>query len=259
MTKTETRCCASVSWLKNSKSKKKPYEDRFRLLTNGISPVDAAQRGELFAVFDGIGGAEMGMSAAQAMADCLVDFYDKKKTVAADTQGLTDLLYSTNLVINDWGCMAGTDRPLGGCAGTIAWVREQRLTLFHAGDTSGILLRPECPPRVLTSLHEFDGAISRYFGLGKTLAIEVVSERLEPGDLILLVSDGVTKVFSTTEAAHLVMEIYDKTGHCGKASEALVTRSRTKGSDDDITAMLIEVDGCQLETYRSSIQKGIAV
>jgi serine/threonine protein phosphatase PrpC len=216
-------------------------------LTKSIRFVDRAQRGELFAVFDGIGGAEMGMNAAQAMADCLVDFYREEDPIPADTQGLTDLLYSTNLDINNWGCMAGTDRPLGGCAGTVAWVREQRLTLFHAGDTSGMLIRTGTPPRTLTSLHEYDGAISRYFGLGRALSIEVVSERLEPGDLILLVSDGVTKVFSTTEAANLVMEFFDKTGDTAKACEELVTRSRGKKSNDDITAMLIEVDGCQEE------------
>ncbi len=65
---------------------------------------------------------------------------------------------------------------------------------------------------------------------------------LVDGDLILLVSDGFTKVYSTTEAANLVQEIYDKTGDIGMAAQELVIRSRSKKSVDDITAMVIEIE-----------------
>jgi serine/threonine protein phosphatase PrpC len=242
MNNTERKGCAAVSWLKNAKSSSKPYEDRYRLLTKNIPIVGKSGRGELFAVLDGIGGAPRGMQAAQAVADCLLEFYRKPDEIPADSNGLNHLLLLTNLQINDWGCMEGTDRPLGGVAGTIAWIRDQRLTLFHAGDTAGILLRGNLPPRLLTGLHEFDGGITRYFGLGRRLELEVKSERLLVGDLILLVSDGVTKVYSTTEAANLVQEIYDKTGDIGVAAQELATRSRSKKSVDDITVMLIEVE-----------------
>jgi serine/threonine protein phosphatase PrpC len=137
--------------------------------------------------------------------------------------------------------MEGTDRPLGGAAGTVAWIYDQKLTLFHAGDTAGILLRQDHPPQLLTGLHELDGGITRYFGLGRHLEIEIKTLNLMEDDLILLVSDGVTKAFSTTDAANLVQDIFDKTGDAGSAVQELVTRSRSKKSVDDITAMLIEV------------------
>ncbi len=242
MNNTERKGCAAVSWLKNAKNIRKPYEDRYRLLSKDIPLVGKSGRGELFAVLDGIGGAPRGMQAAQAVADCLLDFYRKPEEIPADNNGLNQLLLQANQAINDWGCVDGTDSPLGGAAGTIVWIQEQRLTLFHAGDTAGILIRQNQAPQVLTSAHELDGGISRYFGLGRRLEIEVKSERLEEGDLILLVSDGVTKAFSTTEAANLVLEIYNKTGDIGFAAQELVTRSRSKKSVDDITVMLIEVE-----------------
>jgi len=241
MNNIERKGNAAVSWLKNAKSTNKPYEDRYRLLTVDIPLVGKSGRGELFAVIDGIGGASMGMAAAQAVADCLLAFYRKPDEIPADSNGLINQLLSTNLEINEWGCMEGTDRPLGGAAGTIAWIKDRCLTIFHAGDTAGILIRQGQPPLVLTSVHEYDGGISRYFGLGRRLEIEVKSERLEEGDLILMVSDGVTKVFSTTEAAYLVLEVYNKTGDIGMAVQELVTSSRRKRSVDDITAMVIEI------------------
>ena len=126
---------------------------------------------------------------------------------------------------------------------TIAWIHDQQLTLFHAGDTAGILIRQKQPPRLLTSVHEYDGGITRYFGMGRNLEIEVKSETLSEYDLILLVSDGVVpKAYNYEEAANLVQDIYDKTGDIGMAAEELVTRSRSKKSVDDITAMIIEVE-----------------
>lgn len=242
MNNTERRGCAAVSWLKNVKRSSKPYEDRYRLLTRDIPIVGKSRRGELFAVLDGIGGAPRGMQAAQAVADCLLDFYRKPESISADSTGLSELLLQTNQAINDWGCMDSTDRPLGGAVGTIAWIYEQQLTLFHAGDSAGVLIRQKQEPRLLTSVHDIDGGISRYFGLGRRLELEVISERLEEGDLILLVSDGVTKAYSAIEAASLVYEIYDKTGDLGLAAQELVASSRNKKSADDITALVIEVD-----------------
>ena len=241
MNNTEKKGSAAISWLKNAKSSRKPYEDRYRLLSKDIPLVGRSGRGELFAVLDGMGSAPMGMAAAQAVADCLLEFYRKTDEIPADSNGLNQLLLQTNQAINGWGCMVGTDRPLGGAAGTIAWIHDQKLTLFHAGDTAGILLRQNNPPRLLTGLHEYDGGITRYFGLGRHLEIEIKTLPLVEGDLILLVSDGVTKAYSTTEAANLVQEIFDKTGDAGIAVQELVTRSRSKKSLDDITAMVVDV------------------
>ncbi len=241
MKQTEQRGNAAVSWLA---SPKHPYEDRYRLLPREIPLVESAKRGELFAVLDGIGSAPMGTSAAQTMADSLLDFFRKPDEISADREGLYSLLCQANLEINSWGFMKGTSVPLGGCVGTIAWCYQDQLTLFHVGDTVGLLLRQDDEPHVLTKTHELRGGISRYFGLGKTLEIDVVSADIEDGDLILLMSDGVTKTFSTTEAATLVMDTFNDTGagDIGMAAEELTTCSRIKGSSDDITVVLVEVE-----------------
>ena len=238
MTKTEQRENAAVSWLK---SPKHAYEDRYRLLTKDIAVVGQSGRGELFGVLDGIGSAPRGMAAAQAIADCLANFFLKKDAYSADWQGINNLLYKTNLDIFNWGFMAGSDRPLGGCAGTVAWLRDGQVSMFHAGDTVGMLLREGKEPRMLTRMHEIHGDIYRFFGLGETLEIDVETCSVEEGDLILLMSDGVTKAYSTTEAANLVSEIFDKTGNIAAAAHELVTRSRSKKSSDDITALVIEI------------------
>ena len=241
MNRTEIKGNAAVSWLLNAKGNGKPYEDRYRMLTKEVPLVRKSGRGEIVAVLDGMSTSPLGMAAAQAVADFLLDFYRKPDENPADVKGLMTLLYTANMTINNWGCVRGTDRPLGGAAGTIAWIHDQMVTIVHAGDTAGILIRQGETPKLLTTFHEFDGGISRYFGMGRKLELEMKSEPVEEGDLILLLSDGVTKVVNVLEAANIVLEMYEKCDDIAFAVEGLVTLARNKRSLDDITALLVEV------------------
>ncbi len=226
---------AVVAYVQGSNHKQ--YEDRFRLLSKDILLVSKQDRGEIFAVFDGISSAPKGMSAAQYMADQLIEFYRQTEEYGPTWEGLQKLLYSGNLSICEWGLMPGTDRPLGGCAGTVVWIKDSNLTVLHAGDTMGILIRDGISVQ-LTSSHEQKGAIYRYFGFGKGLVIDVNHYQVQDGDLILLFSDGVTKVFSPMEAADIVM----KYGDAEKAVFRLADETRMKGSTDDITVILVEIE-----------------
>jgi serine/threonine protein phosphatase PrpC len=165
MHNSERKGSAAVSWLKNSKGKSH-YEDRYRLLTKDIQLVGKSGRGELFAVLDGMGSAPLGMASAQLVCDDLLRFYREPNLFTPDVHGLLSLLSGTNMAINGWGFVADSDRILGGAVGTIAWIKDMQLTIFHVGDTTGMLLRQDQPPRFLTSLHEIDGGITRYYGMG---------------------------------------------------------------------------------------------
>ena len=191
--------------------------------------------GEIYAVFDGVGSAPSGMAAAQIMADCLVRFY-KQPAV-----NLSDLLYDTNLTIHKWGLIEGSNRPLGACAGTVALIEGSHVTIYHAGDTVAVLLRSSKRPRILTPLQELGGAIYSYFGIGAGLKLETTQITIEDDDLILLVSDGVTKAFQIVEASKLVRNRYDLTGCAATAISELVELSRRRGSVDDITALAIVI------------------
>lgn len=239
MSHAEQRGKSAVAWLKGTKHRL--YEDRYRLLPREVPLVGKANRGELFAVCDGIGSAPMGMCAAQTICDRLIDFYHLPSQNQPGWMGIQNLLISGNREIFDWGFIEGTNRPLGGCAGTIAWLYEEngssQLTIFHAGDTMGLLLSGS-DVRVLTTLHEHQGAIYRYFGLGEPLEIEVKTMEVDPGDQILLISDGVTKAFHHMDAANIVRRTR---GGLTCAVRELVRLSRLKGSADDITALAVEV------------------
>lgn len=233
---TEVRGNAAASWLKGTKHKF--YEDRYRLLPRVVSLVEKARRGELYGVFDGIGSAPKGMEAAQQMCDLLPDFFRKSELYSPDSKGMEALLLDGNQIVNGWGSMSERNAPLGGCAGTVAWIWEDKVTILHAGDTAAVRIR-DGVVQELTRPHQTpDGAIFRYFGLGQNLKIDVTTYPLEEGDWILLLSDGVTKVIHPME----VTKFLGDSGEIGRSVENLVRHSRSLKSSDDITAVLVEID-----------------
>ena len=229
---TESRGNAAISWLP---SPHHPYEDRFRLLSADIPLVANKNIGEIYAVFDGVGSAPKGMTAAQTMADCLLKYYTEP------TVELASLLYETNKSIHAWGLIEGSERPQGACAGTVAHIQKNELVLMHAGDTVGALLRSGARPRILTSLQERGGAIYSYFGIGPGLEIEIKRASIGEDDLVLLFSDGVTKAFHIIDALMMVQDRYERTGSCATAVDELVELSRRRGSSDDITVLAVVI------------------
>lgn len=218
--------------------KNRPNEDRYRLLHADIRLVAKAERGTLFAVFDGIGSAPRGGEAAQKMCDALIQFFREEALCKPDVVSIKELLSAANTEINGWGHMPGTTRPLGGCAGTIAWFYETQAFLFHAGDTIGYRLRGD-NLSTLTSEQSNDNTLYNYFGIGRSLLIESFSLELEEGDVVILVSDGVTKSLTPTDIDQCVIQYL--VGSPQRAATELCKFAQRKGSRDDITALIIEI------------------
>ena len=149
-----------------------------------------------------------------------------------------EILFAENILINKWGFMKGTQKALGACAGTIAWLYDGNLTLFHAEDTMALLVKEDME-RKLTDDHSEGHGIYRYFGLGEPLIIDSVQFTIEEGDVLVLVSDGVTKVLSDHQIAECVREHYIYSSE--RAAQELCRLSKLRGSWDDITAVVIEI------------------
>lgn len=214
-------------------------EDRYRILDGRVPLVAAGDpwRGFLYAVADGVGGAPKGMKAAQTVCDRLTDF-NRRVDLAPTEQGLLALLEEVNQEIHAWGLMEGADRPVGAAAATIAWyLPGGSLTLFHVGDTAAFVLDQERAIR-LTRDHGTGRGLENYFGVGEGLRIQRIPvTACDEGDLLCLVSDGVTKACGLDH----VFEAAGRWPSPKIAAERLVHAARRMGSEDDITVLAVEV------------------
>jgi serine/threonine protein phosphatase PrpC len=213
------------------------YEDRSLMLGPRHPKVAAAGRGHIYAVMDGVGGAPQGMQAAQLIADGLVAFFDNA-AFAPSQEDLVALMRTINDRAHALGFMAGSDRPLAAAAATVAWFSPgERVHILHAGDTvawrfDGERLIP------LTQTHGEGKMLRRYIGQGPAFALDCCSIAMEEGDMLVLATDGVTKALNAVDVAAIMRELPQP----ARAAREIVERARRRGSDDDITCLIAELE-----------------
>ncbi len=212
-------------------------EDRYRLLGGDVPIVRQANRGHLFAVMDGVGSAPKGMRAAQFVADKLTEFYSDPR-IPDTTDGIAGLLKAASDEIYAWGLMPGSGQPLGAAAATTAWFAPSRkVVVFHSGDTMAFRFDGSLITRV-TREHADGRGITAYVGQGSSFHLDVERVPFEEGDVLCLVTDGITKTMTDGD----VGEVLSAFSRPDVAARELVARARGKGSHDDITAVVVELE-----------------
>lgn len=210
----------------------------------------ARSRGVLAAVADGMGGAAAGEIASHVAVTVLeaafVDGEDDRDIHAL----LRDAMGSANESV-----LAETEGNATltgmGTTCTAAVVHDGELYLAHVGDSRAYLVRGgsiECLTRdhtLATELQRYatDGlAMEGHHILTRCLGAEHAVEAdvlpaplpLEPGDVVLLCSDGLTNVLEDAEIAALAAR-RSPSAYC----RALVEAARERGAPDNVTAVVI--------------------
>lgn len=235
-------CCVGYCSLGNAG---RANEDRYRLLGGALvpdnreSPFKESQRGELYAVMDGVGGASHGMAAAQYIADALTSFFKMHDEMPLAIADLANLLNQVNNEIFAWGLMDGTQRPCGASSATLLWLNPaQQAYICHVGDSVAFLLGDSGFIKVSTN-HEDNRGIYRYVGQGEGFVPEIRSFPLVDGDIWCLVTDVVTKGLREHESRKI---LEDYAGEPNLAAKALVESAKRKRGQDDITALVVEIE-----------------
>lgn len=212
-------------------------EDRYRLLGGDVPVVGAAGRGHLYALMDGVGSARKGMKSAQLLADALTRFYTEPE-VEASVEGLRAIIAAANREAHGWGVDPATGMQLAGAAFTVAWFEPAgKVHLFHCGDTAAFRCDGNEVER-LTGEHARRGVLAHFLGQGSGFHMDVVSVPIEEGDLLCLVSDGVTKALSTEELGGLL----ERNGPMATLARGICATARARGSADDITCVVVELE-----------------
>jgi protein phosphatase len=102
---------------------------------------------------------------------------------------------------------------------------------------------------------QYKHLITRALGLKESVEVDLAEQSAQPGDLLLLCSDGLSDLLEDEEMAAIVREHADD---LEKACQALVDRANYKGGDDNITTLLIQAQaGERGRTYHQGQGPGI--
>jgi PPM family protein phosphatase len=223
---------------------------------------DSHLRGRtVFAVADGLGGHQGG-EVASAMAVERLGALDGR-SFAEPTQAaaaLADAIADANRAILERGV---ADQGLWGMGTTVtaaAVVGDLVLQLAHVGDSRAYLLRGDGPPRQLTTDHTVVGELvrrgrltpqqaashpersilTRAVGLDPNVQVEQPAPLgLQPGDQMLLCSDGLTETVADEQLAQVLAGQADGDDAC----QALIAAANAAGGPDNITVVLLRVAG----------------
>jgi len=221
---------------------------------------DSHLRGRtVFAVADGLGGHQGG-EVASAMAVEPLAALDGRAFADADeaAQALTAAIRAANQAILQRG---RSDPELWGMGTTVtaaAVAHDRVLQLAHVGDSRAYLLRKGAPLRQLTTdhtvvaeaverglltrqqaaIHPQRGVVTRAVGLDPDVLVDLPEPlELEPGDQVLLCSDGLTEVVDDEQIAGVLAEQVDGGDACG----TLIAAANRAGGPDNVTVVLLRV------------------
>ncbi len=207
----------------------------------------------LFAVADGMGGAQAGEVASRLAASALE---------GGDSDGLEgttridSLIQEANRRIYD---RASTDPTASGMGTTmtVALVEGMTVAIGHVGDSRAYLVRGEQMEQLTedhslvnellktgklseeeAQVHPQRSVITRAVGTDPDVDVDGFTIEAEDGDVFLICSDGLSDMVSDEEILELLHQNRDD---LDKAVKALVAAANRGGGEDNITAVAFRI------------------
>jgi serine/threonine protein phosphatase PrpC len=207
----------------------------------------------LFAVADGMGGAQAGEVASQLAASAL-EGGDSDRL--SGIERIDALIQEANRRIYD---RASTDPTASGMGTTmtVALVEGMTVAVGHVGDSRAYLVRNGQMEQLTedhslvnellktgklseeeAQIHPQRSVITRAVGTDPDVDVDVFSIEAEEGDIFLICSDGLSDMVEDEEILELVHAHRDD---LEKAVKALVTAANRGGGEDNITAVSFRI------------------
>lgn len=207
----------------------------------------------LFAVADGMGGAQAGERASRIAVETIA----KSIRAAGANRNLESLTEAVRAANADIFQQASENPALHGMGTTvvavlielpvahIASVGDSRLYLFRDGQLQRITSDQTWVNEIGRTLglteeqihtHPFRNVLTMAVGARERIEVHSHELQLEPGDMLLLSSDGLHGVVEEP----LLVEALATDSSLSKKGAALIERARSNGGPDNITAVLVE-------------------
>ena len=219
----------------------------------------------LFAVADGMGGAQAGEVASNLAAAAL---REDRAERAGGEERVDELIQEANRRVYQRQSQDASASGMGTTM-TVALVEDGHVAIGHVGDSRAYLIRGHSLEQ-LTEDHslvaelvrsgklspeEAEGhpqrsVITRALGTDPDVDVDTVSVETRPGDLFLLCSDGLT---SMVDDDTILQEIERNRGDLKTAAKALVRAANKGGGEDNITVIFFEIAGSASDSTEHTV------
>jgi PPM family protein phosphatase len=206
----------------------------------------------LFAVADGMGGAQAGELASSLAAAALRD----EGSRGGGEDRVDELIQEANRRVYERQTQDSSATGMGTTM-TVALVEDGDVAIGHVGDSRAYLIRDRRLEQLTedhslvaelvrsgklspeeAEAHPQRSVITRALGTDPDVDVDTFSVETKPGDLFLLCSDGLTAMVDDETILH---EVERNRSDLNAAAKALVRAANKGGGDDNITVVFFEI------------------
>ena len=214
----------------------------------------------LFAIADGMGGAQAGEVASRLAAAV----FEEGAAAIQGEDGVATVVRAANARIFERAVHDPAVAGMGTTA-TVAVVDEAAatVTIAHVGDSRAYLYRLGFLDQLTTdhslvgelirsgrltedeaAVHPHRSVITRALGTDADVEVDTLTLDVAPGDLVLLCSDGLSAMVRDDE----IVRVLEATGAAPReAAAALVSAANAAGGEDNVTVVLFELVAADVE------------
>ncbi|MGH7438545.1 MAG: protein phosphatase 2C domain-containing protein [Polyangiaceae bacterium] len=223
-----------------------------------------AEQHQLAILCDGMGGFSFGEVASKLAVDAVVGYFDRIRAQAKVPSGTIEdrLNMTAEWLVRAVTFANGLVFKLGrqqhkniGTTIVAAQVVDDRVCVAHVGDSRAyrirngaieqltqdhsamaefLKIRPEATPEEIANF-PLPNIITRSLGTKADVKTDVKAHSLEPGDVVLLCSDGLCKTIDDPAIAKIV----GASSSLQAAASELIAAANRAGADDNVTTVLL--------------------
>jgi protein phosphatase len=208
----------------------------------------------LFAVADGMGGAQAGELASSLAAGAV---RDEEGDLGSGERYVADLIQEANRRVYQRSSEDAAASGMGTTM-TVALVEDGNVAFGHVGDSRAYLIRGDKLEQLTedhslvaelvrsgklspeeAETHPQRSVITRALGTDPDVDPDTFSIRAQPGDVFMICSDGLS---SMVEDPVILRTVEKHRNNLQAAAKALVRAANKGGGEDNITVILFEID-----------------
>lgn len=214
---------------------------------------DVPGRGHLAVVADGMGGHTAGEVASRRAVETMVE--SLRRSRAQPPVALARAAQAANVEVYNYAIENPQNKGMGTTL-TAVLIDDQVGLVGHVGDSRAYLVRDGAATRLTVDhswvadrvrqgllseeeakRHRWRNVITNAIGATPTFRLDVLYFNVLPGDLVVVVSDGVSMLLDEKHIAQVVTDTDPQT-----ATALLIDEANERGAPDNLTAAVLRVD-----------------
>lgn len=217
------------------------------------TPEDQTRHGWLYIVADGVGGADAGEVASQYAAERAIHHYLSTNGMVPARERLMESMQSANTDLRSLAADRNDQRRMATTM-VAAAIQGDQLTIGNVGDSRAYLWRRARFEQITrdqslvarlveegaitaeeATTHPHKNIILTSIGSEKRPPVDLYERALQPGDLLLLCSDGLIRHVADNEIAAVLGNEEPE-----DAASDLVRLARQRGGEDNISVVVVQ-------------------